>query len=58
MATKLCILCRDGPREVPDRNAMGRPIAKVCRKCHAARLTGDLADILARRAIRDIETGR
>ena len=27
---------------------MGRPIKRICRDCHAARLRGDLAQVLAR----------
>ena len=44
---KLCKLCHKEPAEVPDRERMGRPIKRVCRKCHADRLGGDLAVILA-----------
>lgn len=42
---KLCIVCHDGPREVPDRNSMS-PAKKVCRKCHGKRLKGDMCEIL------------
>ncbi len=43
---KLCVLCRERPAELPDRNVMGRPIKKVCRECHRDRLRGDLARAL------------
>lgn len=43
MTKKLCIVCGERPREVPDRNKQfGRPIERVCRQCHAHRLAGDL----------------
>jgi hypothetical protein len=44
MGTKLCILCRENKAELPDRYRAGR-IKRVCRKCHAARLTNDLRDL-------------
>ena len=43
---KLCILCRQHPAEVPDRNRPGRPIKAVCRQCHGRRLAGDLEEVL------------
>lgn len=43
---KLCILCGVGRREIPDRNVMGRPIKKICRKCHSERLRGDMVKVL------------
>lgn len=46
MTKKLCVVCHKNPREVPDRERMGRPIKRVCRKCHALRLAGDLQRIL------------
>ena len=46
---KLCELCRKNPAAVPDRNRMGRPIKRICRACHADRLTGDLREIMRRR---------
>ncbi len=48
MAKRLCIVCRENPAEVPDRNAMGRPVKKVCRRCHRDRLTEDLKRIMKR----------
>lgn len=42
MSKKLCILCHRRPAEVPDRERMERPMKRVCRKCHAGRLRGDL----------------
>lgn len=40
-----CVICGVNPREIPDRNAQGRPIKKICRRCHANRLLGDLLRI-------------
>ncbi len=37
-----CILCEENKAVLPDRDRMGRPIARICKQCHAARLTGDL----------------
>lgn len=42
---KLCVVCHQGPREVPDRDSMS-PAKKVCRKCHGERLRGDLRKIM------------
>jgi len=53
MTQKLCELCGANPAAVPDRYRMGRPTKRVCRECHAARLTGDLAYILKVRKERD-----
>jgi hypothetical protein len=51
---KRCIVCGVGPREVPDREQMGRPIKRVCRSCHRLRLVGDIREILLRlRSIRE-----
>lgn len=47
-----CNVCWERPAEVPDRNVMGRPIKRVCKQCHAARLAGDLRSILAIQAKR------
>ena len=44
-----CILCRVNEAAVPDRERMGRPIKRVCQKCHADRLRGDLQVIMKRR---------
>lgn len=46
-----CIVCRTRPAQVPDRERLGRPIKRVCRECHAARLRGDakkVADFYAK----------
>jgi hypothetical protein len=43
---KMCVLCHQRPAAVPDRERMGKPIKRVCRECHAARLRGDLVEIL------------
>lgn len=50
---RLCIVCRTRPAEVPDRNAMGYPIKKVCRQCHGDRLQGDLKRVERRRRVRE-----
>jgi hypothetical protein len=50
---KRCVVCGVGPREVPDRERMGRPIKRVCRSCHRLRLAGDIREILRLRAIRE-----
>jgi hypothetical protein len=42
---RLCILCGQRPAEVPDRERMGKPIKRVCTKCHRERLAYDLAVI-------------
>lgn len=42
----LCIVCRERPAEVPDRNRPGRPIKRVCKECHAKRLQDDLRRII------------
>lgn len=39
---KICIICKERPATVPDRERMGRPIKRLCRQCHAARLQGDI----------------
>lgn len=49
MSNKLCELCRNAPATVPDRNRTGRLVNRVCSSCHAARLRGDLANIVAER---------
>lgn len=41
-----CILCKENKATIPDRNRMGRPIARLCTQCHAARLIGDLEYII------------
>jgi hypothetical protein len=42
----ICIVCHERKAEIPDRERMGRPIKRVCRECHSARLRGDLAKVL------------
>lgn len=39
---RTCILCHVRPAVLPDRERMGRPIKRVCRECHAARLVADV----------------
>jgi pimeloyl-ACP methyl ester carboxylesterase len=46
-----CIVCHEREARVPDRNRPGRPIKRVCRECHAARLTGDLTALLKARTV-------
>lgn len=43
-----CILCRQRPAAVPDRNRPGRPVKRICRECHAERIANDLWDALRR----------
>lgn len=53
-----CIVCHERPPEVPDREQMGRPIKRVCRECHGARLRSDfqpLLDALERKGIKQID---
>lgn len=50
---RLCIICRTRPAEVPDRNAMGRLVNRLCRQCHGDRLQGDLKLIERRRRVRE-----
>lgn len=52
---KLCIICRKQPALVPDRERMGRPIKRICRECHAARLAGDVRKILAEHEKKQID---
>lgn len=43
-----CIVCGRRPAEVPDREAQGSTVKRVCRECHGERLAGDL-----RRALKE-----
>ena len=45
---KKCIICGINKAEVPDRSyqGIGRPIKKVCVKCHSERLKEDMKYIL------------
>lgn len=43
---KMCVICGENPATVPDRERMGRPINRVCGRCHALRLRGDLKSVL------------
>jgi hypothetical protein len=45
----ICIICHKEKAEVPDRNRMGRPIKRLCKSCHAKRLSNDLQRILDNR---------
>lgn len=42
-----CVLCKQREAKVPDREREGRPIKRLCRECHAARLAGDMKNLLA-----------
>lgn len=44
----LCVICRKGKAEAPDRNYYPSRKKRVCRKCHAQRLLDDLKIILDR----------
>lgn len=46
----LCIVCRQRPAAVPDRERMGRPVKRVCRECHVERLKADIHRIIRRLA--------
>lgn len=43
---RLCVVCNEAPAVVPDRERIGRLIARVCRRCHQARLLNDVAYIM------------
>lgn len=43
---KLCEICGELPAKVPDRNKMGRPINRICVRCHGLRLKGDIKEIM------------
>ena len=54
MSDRACVVCRERPAAVPDRDHPSRRVA-VCRECHAARLYGDLLGIIAAK-IRALKT--
>ena len=41
-----CEICKENDAAVPDRNRMGKPIKRICRQCHQARLRGDYQIIM------------
>ena len=43
---KMCELCQKSPAVVPDRTRGGRPIKRICSRCHSMRLQGDMLNIL------------
>jgi hypothetical protein len=43
-----CMICHKREAEVPDRDKPGRPVKRVCRKCHEQRLLSDLQQILVK----------
>jgi len=45
MANKKCEICGKNPATIPDRERIGRLINRVCSRCHALRLAGDLTQI-------------
>jgi len=57
MDKKLCTICHERPRQVPDRNKPGNFALKVCRECHSARLRGDLRRVLTRAEWKNAEKG-
>ena len=42
----LCRQCKTNKAVFPDRNAMGRPLKRICRDCHRKDLLNDLQHIL------------
>ncbi len=47
MARRKCVVCRIREAVLPDRERAPSRILRVCRECHAARLIGDVKQILA-----------
>lgn len=45
MTPKPCIICGTNPATIPDRNVPGRPIKRICSRCHGLRLAGDFVEI-------------
>lgn len=43
---KLCERCGNYPAIVPDRNKPGRPINRICQRCHSIELGNDLKEII------------
>lgn len=43
---KMCIVCHVNPAEIPDRNRMGSPLKRICKKCHVERLKQDFENIV------------
>ena len=43
---RTCDICKENDAAVPDRNRTGKPIKRICRQCHMARLRGDLQAIV------------
>lgn len=46
MSKRLCIVCGKNQAVLPDRERMGRRVARVCRECHGERLRGDLRQVM------------
>ena len=46
MGKKMCEICKENPATVPDRERVGRPINRVCSRCHGLRLKGNLDEIM------------
>lgn len=55
---RLCIVCHKNPAEVPDREAMGKPIKRVCMACHERRLADDLSRISDMLSVRCCKCGK
>ena len=51
-------VCKENDAAVPDRNRTGKPIKRICRQCHMARLQGDLQAIMNWRRRRNPEAPR
>ena len=51
---KMCEICGEEPATVPDRDRPGRPINRICSRCHGRRLAGDLQKILERKKESDL----
>lgn len=58
MSKRTCIICETGPRELPDRTMLGRPVKRICRACHRQQVRGDLAAILADEREKEKATGK
>ena len=43
----ICIVCGIEKAIIPDRERMGRPIKRLCLKCHRQRLKEDIQMIMA-----------
>jgi hypothetical protein len=46
--SRKCIICHKREAEVTDRNRPGRPVKRICRKCHEDRLVRYLQQLLVK----------